>query len=96
MTDGRFSGATKGLMVGHVAPEAAVGGPIAAVQEGDTIIFDTPARRLEVDLTDEEIARRLANWTPPRQKHTFGVMAKYAALVSQANDGAITRGGLDH
>jgi dihydroxy-acid dehydratase len=96
VTDGRFSGATKGLMVGHVAPEAAVGGPIAAVQEGDTIIFDTPARRLEVELTDEEIARRLANWTPPRPKHTFGVMAKYAALVSQANDGAITRVGLDH
>jgi dihydroxy-acid dehydratase len=95
VTDGRFSGATKGLMVGHVAPEAAVGGPIAAVQEGDTIIFDTPARRLEVDLTDEEIARRLANWTPPRPKHTFGVMAKYAALVSQANDGAITQVGLD-
>jgi dihydroxy-acid dehydratase len=95
VTDGRFSGATTGLMVGHVAPEAAVGGPIAAVQEGDTIIFDTPARRLEVDLTDEEIARRLANWTPPRPKHTFGVMAKYAALVSQANDGAITQVGLD-
>ena len=65
------------------------------VQEGDTIIFDTPARRLDVDLTDEEIARRLANWTPPRPKHTFGVMAKYAALVSQANDGAITRVGLE-
>jgi dihydroxy-acid dehydratase len=95
VTDGRFSGATKGLMIGHVAPEAGVGGPLAAVQEGDTIIIDTRARRLDVDLTDEEIARRLANWTPKPRAYTQGVLAKYQALVAQANDGAITRVGLD-
>jgi dihydroxy-acid dehydratase len=95
VTDGRFSGATKGLMIGHVAPEAGVGGPLAAVQEGDTIIIDTPNRRLDVDLTDEEIARRLGQWSPPRPKYTHGVMAKYAALVTQADNGAITQVGLD-
>lgn len=95
ITDGRFSGATKGLMIGHIAPEAGVGGPLAAVQEGDTIIIDTPARRLDVDLPREEIDRRLAAWSPPRPAYTQGVLAKYAALVSQANDGAITRVGLD-
>ncbi len=95
VTDGRFSGATKGVMIGHVAPEAAVGGPLAAVQEGDTIIIDTPARRLDVDLSPEEIAKRLAKWTPPRPAYTQGVLAKYAALVAQANDGAITRVGFD-
>jgi len=95
VTDGRFSGATKGLMLGHVAPEAAVGGPLAVVQEGDIIVIDTPARSLNVELSDEEIARRLGAWSPPRPAYTQGVMAKYAALVSQANDGAITRVGLD-
>jgi dihydroxy-acid dehydratase len=95
VTDGRFSGATKGLMIGHVAPEAAVGGPLAVVQEGDIIVIDTPARSLNVELSDEEIARRLGAWSPPRPAYTRGVMAKYAALVSQANDGAITRVGLD-
>jgi dihydroxy-acid dehydratase len=95
VTDGRFSGATKGLMIGHIAPEAAVGGPLAAVQEGDTIIIDTPNRRLDVDLAEEEISRRLAKWSPPRQQYTQGVLAKYAALVAQANDGAITRVGFD-
>ncbi|MFN8591546.1 MAG: dihydroxy-acid dehydratase [Thermomicrobiales bacterium] len=96
VTDGRFSGATKGLMIGHVAPEAGVGGPLAAVREGDTIKIDTPARSLNVDLSDEEIARRLAAWTPPKPLYTQGVLAKYAALVSQANDGAITRVGFDN
>jgi dihydroxy-acid dehydratase len=95
ITDGRFSGATKGLMIGHIAPEAGVGGPLAAVQEGDTIIIDTPARRLDVDLPQEEIDRRLANWTPKPTQYTQGVLAKYAALVAQANDGAITRVGID-
>ncbi len=95
VTDGRFSGATKGLMIGHVAPEAGVGGPLAAVQEGDIIVIDTPARRLDVELGDEEIARRLATWSPPRPHYTQGVLAKYAALVSQANDGAIMRVGFD-
>jgi len=95
VTDGRFSGATKGVMIGHVAPEAAVGGPLAVVQEGDIIVIDTPNRSLNVELSDEEIGRRLAAWSPPRPAYTQGVMAKYAALVSQANDGAITRVGLD-
>jgi dihydroxy-acid dehydratase len=95
VTDGRFSGATKGLMIGHVAPEAGVGGPLAVVQEGDTIIIDTPNRRLDVDLTDEEISRRLGQWSPPRPAYTHGVMAKYAALVTQADNGAITQVGLD-
>ena len=95
VTDGRFSGATKGLMIGHVAPEAGVGGPLAAVQEGDIIVIDTPARRLDVELSDDEIASRLGKWSPPRPNYTQGVMAKYAALVAQANDGAITRVGLD-
>lgn len=95
VTDGRFSGATKGLMIGHVAPEAGVGGPLAAVQEGDTIIIDTAARRLDVDLSDAEIAKRLANWAPKPRTYTQGVLAKYAALVAQANDGAITRPGFD-
>lgn len=95
VTDGRFSGATKGLMIGHVAPEAGVGGPLAAVREGDIIIIDTKARRLDVDLTAEEISRRLASWTPKPRAYTQGVLAKYAALVTQANDGAITRVGWD-
>lgn len=91
MTDGRFSGATRGLMTGHVAPEAAVGGPIAALREGDIIVFDIEKRRLDVELSDEEIAARLANWTPPQPRYTTGVFHKYAALVSSASEGAITR-----
>jgi dihydroxy-acid dehydratase len=95
VTDGRFSGATKGLMIGHVAPEAGVGGPLAVVAEGDIIVIDTAARTLNVELTDEEIARRLGRWSPPPARYTQGVLAKYAALVSQANDGAILRVGLE-
>jgi dihydroxy-acid dehydratase len=91
MTDGRFSGATRGLMVGHVAPEAASRGPIAAIQEGDTVVIDIDKRRLDVELKDGEIANRLAAWTPPAQRYTSGVFAKYAALVSSASEGAITR-----
>jgi dihydroxy-acid dehydratase len=91
MTDGRFSGATHGLMAGHVAPEAAHGGPIAALREGDTIIFDLPQRRLDVDLADAEIRKRLATWKAPPPRYATGVFAKYAALVSSASEGAITR-----
>ena len=85
VTDGRFSGATRGLMAGHVAPEAAAGGPIAALREGDTIVFDIPNRRLDVELSDDEIAARLKAWTPPAPRYTSGVMAKYARLVASAS-----------
>jgi dihydroxy-acid dehydratase len=90
LTDGRFSGATRGLMAGHVAPEAAVGGPIAALQEGDIVSFDVEARRLDVDLPAETIARRLREWRAPPPRYRTGVMAKYAAHVSSAARGAIT------
>jgi dihydroxy-acid dehydratase len=91
LTDGRFSGATRGLMAGHVAPEAFVGGLIAAVRDGDMISFDIPNRRLDVELSDDEIAARLRDWKAPAPRYTTGVMAKYAALVSSASEGAITR-----
>jgi dihydroxy-acid dehydratase len=90
VTDGRFSGATRGLMIGHVAPEAAKGGPIAAIQEGDQVAVDITGRRLEVDLTDDEIAKRVAEYKPPKSPFGRGVMAKYAATVSSAAQGAIT------
>ena len=90
LTDGRFSGATHGLMAGHVAPEAIRGGPIAAVQEGDEITLDIDARRLDVDLSDEEIARRVEMYAPPEPRYKRGVMAKYAASVSSASEGAVT------
>jgi dihydroxy-acid dehydratase len=90
VTDGRFSGATKGLMCGHVAPEAFVGGPIAAVHEGDMVIMDIDNRRLDIDVDADEIARRLQSWSAPAPRYTSGVMAKYASLVSQANEGAVT------
>jgi dihydroxy-acid dehydratase len=90
LTDGRFSGATHGLMAGHVAPEAAVGGPIAAVRDGDTISFDVRNRTLSMDLTDAEVQRRLASWQPPKPRYAHGVMAKYALLVSSSSLGAIT------
>jgi dihydroxy-acid dehydratase len=93
ITDGRFSGATHGLMVGHIAPEAARGGPIAAVREGDTIVLDVDARELRLDLPDDEIAARLAEWTPPPPRYSRGVLAKYAALVSSASEGAVTHPG---
>ncbi|MCS6975545.1 MAG: dihydroxy-acid dehydratase [Gemmatales bacterium] len=91
LTDGRFSGATKGLMAGHVAPEAAHGGPIAAVQEGDMIVFDLPRRRLDLEVSEAELRSRLARVQPPPPRYTHGVFAKYAALVSSASEGAITR-----
>jgi dihydroxy-acid dehydratase len=90
VTDGRFSGATRGLMAGHVAPEAARGGPIAAVREGDVIRLDLAGRKLTVELTDAEIADRLARQPPPPVKVTSGVMGKYARLVSSAAQGAVT------
>jgi dihydroxy-acid dehydratase len=90
LTDGRFSGATRGLMVGHVAPEAALGGPIAAIREGDTVTIDTKSRRLELKVSDAEIARRMAEWKVPEPHYKTGVFAKYAALVSSASEGAIT------
>jgi dihydroxy-acid dehydratase len=91
VTDGRFSGATRGLMVGHVSPEAARGGPLAAVQDGDLIEIDVESRELRVQLSDDEIAARLRDWTAPPPRYTDGVFAKYAALVSSASEGAITR-----
>jgi dihydroxy-acid dehydratase len=91
ITDGRFSGATHGLMAGHVTPEAAHGGPIAIVQNGDMIEFDIEARELRVELSDDEIAARLAGWTAPAPRYSTGVFAKYAALVSSASEGAVTR-----
>ncbi|MBI1976648.1 MAG: dihydroxy-acid dehydratase [Candidatus Omnitrophica bacterium] len=90
VTDGRFSGATHGLMAGHVAPEAAKGGPIAAVKEGDTVTFDIPRRRLDVALTEHEIKKRLTQWRPPKPRYQRGVMAKYARWVSSAAKGAVT------
>ncbi len=90
MTDGRFSGATRGLMGGHVAPEAAHRGPIAALRDGDTITFDIANRTLSADLTDEEIEARLKDWEDPQPRYTTGVLAKYAALVSSASEGAVT------
>ena len=90
LTDGRFSGATRGMMAGHVAPEAAKGGPIAIVRDGDTILFDERNRRLQLEVDEGEIAARLAAWRAPEPRFTSGVMAKYARLVSSAATGAVT------
>ena len=94
LTDGRFSGATRGLMAGHVAPEAAHGGPIAALRDGDTVTFDIENRTLSVDLPEGELEARLAQWREPEPRYATGVMAKYAALVSSASEGAVTDPGL--
>jgi dihydroxy-acid dehydratase len=91
LTDGRFSGATKGLMIGHVAPEAYLGGPIAAVRDGDSITIDVDARRIDVKLSPAEMARRMKAWKQPAPRYTSGVFAKYAALVTSASEGAVTR-----
>ena len=91
VTDGRFSGATRGLMVGHVAPEACVGGPIALLREGDQVTLDINACRIHVDVSDEELTRRRGEWTAPAPHYTTGVLAKYAASVTSASEGAITR-----
>jgi dihydroxy-acid dehydratase len=92
ITDGRFSGGTHGLMVGHVAPEAALGGPIAFVAEGDEVVIDVDAKRIDLAVPDEEIARRRPAWSPRAPHYAGGVMAKYAALVSSASQGAVTTG----
>ena len=90
MTDGRFSGASRGPIIGHVAPEAAVGGPIGLVREGDVITMDVESRTLDVNISDEEMERRRHEWQPPEPRHTTGVMGKYAKLVSSASRGAVT------
>jgi dihydroxy-acid dehydratase len=90
VTDGRFSGATHGIMVAHVAPEAAVGGPIAAVREGDTVAIDPNARRLDLDVPADELRSRMAGWTPPASRYPGGVFAKYVRLVGSASKGAVT------
>jgi dihydroxy-acid dehydratase len=91
ITDGRFSGATHGLMVAHISPEAFRGGALAVLQEGDTVSIDVDERRLSVEISDAELERRLAAWTPPQPRYRVGAFAKYAALVSSASEGAITR-----
>jgi dihydroxy-acid dehydratase len=90
LTDGRFSGATHGFMAGHVAPEAPHGGPIAAVRDGDTVVFDVARRELNVELSDEEIAERLSDYQPRAPKYVNGVLGKYARLVGSASEGAVT------
>jgi dihydroxy-acid dehydratase len=92
LTDGRFSGGTHGLMIGHVAPEAALGGPIALVREGDEIEIDVEGKRLDLLVDEAELARRRTEWTAPPPRYASGVMAKYAALVSSASEGAVTTG----
>jgi dihydroxy-acid dehydratase len=92
LTDGRFSGGTHGLMIGHVAPEAALGGPIALVEDGDEVVIDVDAKRLDLAVPAAVLERRRASWSPPPPRYTGGVMAKYAALVSSASDGAVTTG----
>ena len=90
LTDGRFSGATHGFMIAHISPEAAVGGAIAAVHEGDTIVIDVANRKLQLDISDAELERRLAQWSPPEPRYRSGVFAKYANSVSSASYGAVT------
>jgi dihydroxy-acid dehydratase len=90
LTDGRFSGGTRGLMIGHVAPEAALGGPIALVEEGDTITIDVDRRALDIEVDETTLAARRSRWTRPEPRYRRGVLAKYAALVSSASEGAVT------
>jgi dihydroxy-acid dehydratase len=90
ITDGRFSGGTYGMVVGHVAPEAAAGGTIALVQEGDRITIDAERRLLQLEIPEGELARRRAAWKPPQPRYTTGVLHKYARLVSSASIGAVT------
>jgi dihydroxy-acid dehydratase len=90
ITDGRFSGGTYGMVVGHVSPEAFVGGTIALVQEGDSVTIDAEQRLLQLNVSEEEIAQRRAKWKQPQPRYTRGVLAKYAKLVSTASQGAVT------
>lgn len=96
LTDGRFSGATHGFMIAHIAPEAAVGGPIAAIHEGDTIVIDVARRSLRLDITESELRRRLSQWRAPKPRYSTGVFAKYAATVASASCGAVTTPGRIH
>jgi dihydroxy-acid dehydratase len=89
LTDGRFSGATRGLMLGHVAPEAARGGPIALLCEGDVISIDIDARRVDAGISEDDLARRRDAWQKPAPRYTSGVFARYAALVASASEGAV-------
>jgi len=91
LTDGRFSGATRGLMAGHVAPEAALGGAIIGVRDGDIISFDIKKRLLQVEISDDVLHQRMAEWKAPEPRYSTGVFAKYAALVWSASQGAITK-----
>jgi len=93
LTDGRFSGATRGICIGHIAPEAAVGGPLALLQDGDRVRIDADTRRLDVLLDEAEFARRRAAWIAPKPRHTAGLLAKYAQSVGQADKGAVTHRG---
>jgi dihydroxy-acid dehydratase len=93
ITDGRFSGGTHGLMIGHVAPEAALGGPIGLVEEGDEIVIDVDAARIDLAVAADVLEQRRGRWSAPAPRYTGGVMAKYAALVSSASEGAVTTGG---
>jgi dihydroxy-acid dehydratase len=90
LTDGRFSGATRGLMAGHVSPEAALGGPICALRDGDIVRFDVKKQILEVEISADVLRQRMAEWKAPKPRYATGVFAKYAALVSSASQGAIT------
>ncbi len=89
VTDGRFSGFTEGSAIGHVAPEAAVGGPIAVVEEGDPIVIDIPSRKLDLDISEKEISRRVKAWSPPSAKVKRGILAIYARTALQAHEGAM-------
>jgi dihydroxy-acid dehydratase len=90
VTDGRFSGATRGFMVGHVAPEASQGGPLAAIHDGDEIVIDVPNRRIQIEVADSVLKQRLDGWRGPAPRYTSGVLSKYARLVSSASTGAVT------
>jgi dihydroxy-acid dehydratase len=90
ITDGRFSGATHGFMIAHVAPEAAVGGPIGAVEEGDPIVIDVEKSRIDIEIPAETLAARVSRWKAPAPRYATGVFAKYCALVSSASEGAVT------
>jgi dihydroxy-acid dehydratase len=89
VTDGRFSGFTEGSAIGHVAPEAAVGGPIAIVEEGDPVMIDIPSRKLDLDISEKEISRRMEAWSPPPAKVKRGILAIYARTALQAHEGAM-------